>query len=112
MKMTNTKSGTISIDLMQASLMIFMALFLSAAVNAQTTLFSFEATLPNDVAPATDVYEMEFRLFGAASGGSQIGTPNAVSAVDVKNRAFTVWLDFGAAAFPGADIFIEISYRR
>ncbi len=87
-------------------------LILSVAMNAQTTLFTFQTKLPNDVTPATDVYEMEFKLFDAAAGGTQVGATNAVTAVDVKSRAFTVWLDFGAAAFPGADRFIEISYRR
>jgi hypothetical protein len=96
----------------QASLVMLAALFLSAAINAQTTVFSFEATLPNSATPATDTFEMEFKLFDASAGGMQIGATNLVSEVEVENRAFTVNLDFGAAAFPGADRFIEISYRR
>ncbi len=87
-------------------------LILAAAVCAQSTIFSLKATLPNDVTPATDTYQMEFKLFDAETGGSQVGSTNTIASVDVKGRSFTVWLDFGAAAFPGADRYIEISYRR
>lgn len=112
MKNTNTKSRYLLSIAGQASFVILAALFLSTALYAQSTLFSFQATLSNEVTPATDIFEMEFKLYDAAANGTQIGVTNLVPAVDVKNRTFTVWLDFGAAAFPGADRFIEISYRR
>src|SRR5688572_8933549 len=88
------------------------ALFFSVTTDAQTTLFRFDATLPNAVTPATDIFQMQFKLFDAATGGTQIAATNAVSAVDVQNRSLSVWLDFGAAAFSGADRYIEINYRR
>jgi len=113
MKSTSAKLGVFFSIAGRVSLVVLTALvLLSAAVNAQTTLFKFQAQLPNEVTPATDIYEMEFKLFDAATGGTQIGATNVVSAVDVKNRSFTVWLDFGATAFPGADRFIEIDFRR
>jgi hypothetical protein len=80
--------------------------------DAQTTLFRFETKLPNSVTPATGFFQMQFKLFDAATGGTQIGASNAVSAVDVQNRSLSVWLDFGGAAFPGADRYVEIDYRR
>ena len=55
---------------------------------------------------------MDFRLFDAVSGGNQIGAPIFLSNVEVKTSSFTVRLDFGEAAFPGADRFIEIGVRR
>lgn len=76
---------------------------MSSATNAQTTLFKFQAQLPNEVTPATDIYEMEFKLFNAATGGNQIGATNVVGAVDVKSRAFTVNLDFGAAVMHSSE---------
>ncbi|HVF46556.1 MAG TPA: tail fiber domain-containing protein [Pyrinomonadaceae bacterium] len=91
---------------------VFAALLFTVMINAQTTLFKFETKLPNEVTPATDVYQMEFKLFDAAAGGTQVGATNVVGAVDVQNRSFSVWLDFGAAAFSGPDRYIEISYRR
>ncbi len=87
-------------------------MLLTAASNAQTTIFSHQGNLPREVTPATDTFEMEVKLFDAATGGTQIGATNSISEVEVKTRAFTVWLDFGAAAFPGADRFIEVSVRR
>ncbi len=95
-----------------ALLAIIAVLFLSHTINAQTTLLNFRAQLPNEVTPATGVFEMEFRLFDAAASGNQIGATNVVDTVHVKVREFTVSLDYGAEAFPGADRYIEISYRR
>jgi hypothetical protein len=112
MKHTNEKFKLILKLTRKSLLLAAIAVFLSGAVNAQTTLFSFQGKLPNEAAPASDIFEMEFRLFDAATGGTQIGATNTVGEIAVKNRSFTVWLDFGAAAFPGADRFIEISYRR
>ena len=86
--------------------------FFALATNAQTTSFTFQTTLPNEITPATGTFEMEFRLFDAATAGTQIGTTLTITEVAVKNRAFAVQLDFGAAAFPGADRFVEISVRR
>ena len=87
-------------------------LFLTAAGNAQTTSFSFQGDLPKDITPATATYQMQFRLLDAETGGTQIGTTIAIADVDVKNRAFGVVLDFGVAAFPGADRFVEVGVRR
>ncbi len=112
MKIPNTKLRLIMGFLQRASLVMLAALFLSSAINAQTTLFQFQAKLPDSAMPATGIYEMEFRLFGTPVGGTQIGVTNLISNVNVENRNFTVWLDFGAAAFPGSDRFVEISYRR
>src|SRR5688500_13155766 len=112
MQHQNKKSGHLPKTAVIAMSAIFAALILSQAIGAQTTLFSFEAQLPNDVTPATGTFEMEFRLFDASAAGNQIGATNLVGAVDVKVREFTVWLDFGSASFPGADRYIEMSYRR
>lgn len=79
---------------------------------AQTIVFSYQGKLPNSVTPATGSFEMEFKLFDAAAGGNQIGATVSLSDVEVKTRSFSVQLDFGAAAFSGADRFIEISVRR
>jgi len=115
--MKNTKNIYGKLELVlriarRASLAGLTVLFLSTVVSAQTTVFSFGTKLPNEVTPTTDTYEMEFRLFDAAAAGNQIGATNVINAVDVKTREFNVWLDFGAAAFPGADRYTEISLRR
>jgi hypothetical protein len=81
-------------------------------LNAQTTRFVHKGDLPNTVTPATGIFEMEVRLFDAVSDGNQIGSVYQASSVNVKNRAYSVELDFGSAAFPGADRFLEVSIRR
>lgn len=82
------------------------------AAYSQTTFFNFAATVPTDITPATGTFEMNFRLFDAAMDGAQIGVTVSIAEVAVKNRAFAVQLDFGPAAFPGADRFVEISVRE
>ena len=90
----------------------FLLSAFASEIPAQGTLFSYQDNLPKHITPATGTFEFEIRLFDASAGGTQIGATNLISAVEVKNSAFTVWLDFGAAAFSGADRFIEVSVRR
>jgi hypothetical protein len=56
-------------------------------------------------------YDFEFKLFTALTGGTQDGTSREVLNVAVSNGVFTVLVDFGAGAFPGADRFLEIAIR-
>ena len=71
------------------------------------------------VSPATGTYELEFKLFDAASGGIQQPQPapltvqlTGAQAVAVNNGVFTVQLDFGANAFPGAARYLELGVRH
>ena len=112
MKNSPNKMHFTSTVVRRLSLVCVVVSFFALATNAQTTSFTFQRTLPNEITPATGTFEMEFRLFDAATNGMQIGTTVTIADVAVKNRAFAVPLDFGAAAFPGADRFVEISVRR
>ena len=56
-------------------------------------------------------YDFQFALFDASGGGAQIGLPLTRTSVAVANGVFTVQLDFGAGAFPGANRFLEIGVR-
>jgi hypothetical protein len=47
----------------------------------------------------------------AAAGGAQIGANQSILAVPVSAGVFTVQLDFGVNAFPGADRFVEIAVK-
>src|SRR5213078_5296222 len=53
----------------------------------------------------------QFALWDSASSGSQIGSTQTVNIIGVSSGIFTVTLDFGANAFPGANRFLEISAR-
>ncbi len=94
---------------------LFVSFIVGAAVAAaQTTQFAHQGTLPpNPLLPETGFFEMEVRLFDAAAGGAQIGPAVTLMNVAVtENRFVAAPLDFGAAAFPGSDRFLEFRVRR
>ena len=93
---------------------LFVFLFLTAAINAQTTAFTYQGRLTDAAMPANGTYEMQFRLFDTAGAGTgtQQGATVANPTVSVVNGIFTVQLDFGSAVFStGANLFLEISLR-
>ena len=93
---------------------LFFILLAASAGLAQTTSFTYQGRLTEANNPANGSYDLQFALFDAASGGTQIGGSGAtqtLSAVAVTGGVFTVQLDFGGNAFPGANRFLEISVR-
>ena len=97
-----------------AILLLLIALLLSFSSGralAQTTAFTYQGRLTDGGTPANGNYDLQFTLWDSASGGSQIGSTQALPAVQVSSGVFTVTLDFGANAFPGANRFLEISAR-
>ncbi len=80
--------------------------------HAQGTAFTYQGRLATNGAPYTGFAEMQFTLFSVPNGGATIAsnTP-AVTGVNVSGGLFTVPLDFGAGAFPGADRWLEIQVR-
>lgn len=100
-------------NIFSALLALICALvFFSQATYAQTTAFTYQGRLTDAGNPASGNYLLEFRLYTAAVGGTQIGGNISDVAVTATNGVFTTRLDFGANAFPGTDRFLEISVRR
>src|SRR5438105_373778 len=98
--------------------MLFLTLVLALWLNAgqvfsQTTSFTYQGRLTDGGNPANGSYDLQFTLWD--SGGTQQPQPTPVTvtrnAVGVANGIFTVQLDFGAGAFPGADRHLEIGAR-
>ncbi len=89
---------------------LVILLFSFVAVFPQTTEFSYQGFLNDANASANGNFDFEFRLHSAASGGSLEGTIQRLN-VPVTNGVFSVTLDFGAGAFPGADRYLEIRVR-
>ncbi|HEV2914990.1 MAG TPA: tail fiber domain-containing protein, partial [Pyrinomonadaceae bacterium] len=96
-----------------------MLLFAAHNALAQGSAFTYQGRLTDGGTPPTGSYELEFKLFDAASGGTQQPQPAPVTiqltgaqAVAVNNGVFTVQLDFGANAFPGAARYLEIGVRH
>ena len=98
-----------------AMMLPLMVLFGGLTAVAQTTGFTYQGKLTDSGNVANGSYDLQFTLWDAATGGSQQPQPSPLtvtrSAVSVNGGVFTVQLDFGANAFPGADRFLEISVR-
>jgi len=89
-----------------------LIVWLSATVTpAQSLVFTYQGRLTDGGSAASGNYDLQFALFDAASGGSQIGATQTLSGVVVSAGTFTVQLNFGANAFPGANRFLEIGAR-
>ena len=76
---------------------------------AQTTAFSYQGRLSEAGAPVTGSRLFQFTLFdenGAAIPGAVIS-----QTLTVTNGVFNTNLDFGAAAFPGANRSLEIAVK-
>src|SRR6266487_3576921 len=91
----------------------FLLIFICASsVRAQqTTAFTYQGKLTDGGNPANGNYDLQFALFDSAAGGTQIGSTLTRSSVAVSGGVFTVQLDFGVSAFPGANRFLEIGVR-
>ena len=81
---------------------------------AQDTGFNFQGRLKKAGNLQTTAADLKFRLYDADSGGSQVGSElvfESGSAIPVTNGLFSVTLDFGAAAFDGTPLWLEMDAR-
>jgi hypothetical protein len=92
-------------------LIVLLIATIPRAAESQTTTFTYQGQLDASGAPADGSFDLRFGLFSAVAGGGQIGSSQTKSAVAISNGIFTVQLDFGVNAFPGADRFLEIAVR-
>lgn len=93
------------------TLVVVLALISAATTHAQTTAFTYQGELNANGSLADGSFDLRFGLFAQLSGGAQIGGDQTASAVPVDDGIFTVQLDFGSSAFPGANRFLEVSVR-
>src|SRR5712691_1252217 len=90
---------------------VFSILLGATAALGQTTGFTYQGRLTDGGTAANGNYDLQFALFDSLSGGTQVGSTQALNTVAVSNGVFTVSLDFGANSFSGANRFLEISAR-
>lgn len=90
---------------------VILALFGLSVINAQTTEFSYQGSIKTSGAPVNGIYDFEFKLIDAASGGTQVGSTVQSLNVAVANGIYAVSLDFGAGALTGADRYLDIAVR-
>jgi hypothetical protein len=92
---------------------VMLLVVLSAStVFAQGTGFHFQGRLNDGTNPANGRYDLQFGLFNAITGGTQIGATVARPNTVLINGVFSTTLDFGASAFNNPNsVFIEISVK-
>ncbi len=75
-----------------------------------SSAFTYQGELRSGGVPATGPHDLRFRLYDAASGGSQLGPELCLDDISPLDGAFTAQLDFGAQ-FQGSKRFLEIDVR-
>jgi hypothetical protein len=75
------------------------------------TSFTYQGRLNDGGSPANGSYDFEFKLYSAASSGSQVGSTVTRDDRAVTDGLFTVELDFGSGVFTGDARWLEIGVR-
>src|SRR5437016_150660 len=97
-----------------SKLLVVLALFISTSTAfGQSAAFTYQGRLADGGTAANGIYDMQFKLYDTATvgTGTQIGSTITKSTVMVTSGVFTVDLDFGSSAFPGAGRFLGIAVR-
>lgn len=96
---------------MKAVYITILIIGFAVLAKAQTTTFSYQGKLNNDGMAATSPHDFEFKLFDAATSGTQLGATQQLLGVPVSAGVFTVTLDFGSQ-FTGSARWLEISVKN
>lgn len=85
-------------------------IFVASGIHAQPqgSAFSYQGRLMLDGVAVDGAANLEFRLYDAASGGSQIGGSELRPDWPIDGGLFSTELDFGAVAFQGMARWLEI----
>jgi hypothetical protein len=88
----------------------FAILGVSAAAAPVRSAFTYQGQLKEGGAPASGLYDFEFRLFDLAAGGAQQGSAVPKNDVLVESGFITVDLDF-SAGFDGNRRWLDVRVR-
>jgi len=73
--------------------------------------FTYQGSLRMAGVPADGLFDFQFSLHDAVSGGNVVGVAQEVGDVFVENGIFTVLLDWGPAPFEGAAVWLQVAVR-
>jgi hypothetical protein len=90
---------------------IISAVALALPAAAQSTAFTYQGELKQNGQLGSGAFDMQFRLYDAASGGSQVGATLCTDNVQVEGGRFTTEIDFGQQYSSTAARFLEIAVR-
>src|SRR5215217_2217102 len=79
------------------------AVSVEAASAEVGTSFTYHGHVTHDGSPVNQMCDFEFKLYDAASGGTQISSTYAQSDVRISNGEFATPINFGAGVFDGND---------
>jgi hypothetical protein len=97
---------------MLKTMLLAAPLVLGSAAHAQlTTAFTYQGRLKDNGQNANGLYDLEFKLFTAATGGTQLGPTSCANNVLVADGLFTATLDFGQQYATPGQRFIEVAVR-
>jgi hypothetical protein len=80
------------------------------ALAPNGTSFTYQGTIEDLGSPANGSYNLRFSLWDDPTTGSQAGTPQTKSGVNVADGLFSVSLDFGSV-FDGTALWLEIEVQ-
>ncbi len=89
-----------------------VAVLLGRPCPAVAAEFTYQGKLEFLNEPVSGLYHMLFRLYDAASSGSQVGPEIELLGVPVIDGLFTVNLDFGDDVFAGGNRWLEIYVKQ
>lgn len=93
------------------ALLIAAALAAPALAQPLTSAFTYQGDLQLSGAPVTGAVDIQYKLFDAVAGGTQIGATLQTLNVTPTDGKFTTQLDFGASPFGANARFLEIAVR-
>ncbi len=73
--------------------------------------FTHQGQLREVNIPANGTFDFEFKLYDDPNDGSQLGSDQLVSGVNVTNGLFTTLLDFGESVFNGEASWVELAVK-
>jgi hypothetical protein len=94
------------------ALVVLLALAAGAAhANALGTAFTYQGRVDRNGVAVSDTYSMIFRLYDAATAGTQVGTTQTVNGIVATNGLFSATVDFGAGIFTGQALWIDLQVK-
>lgn len=94
---------------MRYALLIAWLCFSLASPGLASTTITYQGQLQQQGQPFDGTANLQFRLFNASSGGSQVGPTQTRNGWVVSDGLFHVELDFGSGVFDGGQRYLEIS---
>lgn len=74
--------------------------------------FIFQGVLKQDGIPANGVFDIEYRLFDAPTGGTQVGPTIQIDNFQIVGGLFEQPLDFGPNSLDGGQRFVQVGIRE